>query len=65
MTWEELKAKAKELGAIIYISPYDDFERITYKGLSCINDGSMLFACETFSENRTPDQMWQIMEALR
>jgi len=67
MTWEELKQKAKELKeATIYISPYGDgFERIDYKGLSCCNDGLMTFAYETFAIGRTPDQMWQIMEALQ
>lgn len=54
------------MGATIYISPYGDgFERIDYKGLSSMNDGSMSFAFETFAENRTPDQMFAIMKALQ
>lgn len=73
MTWEELKEKAKELGAII-----DDKNRIILN-LLCdptIQDNlkfdesgwifaSVIFGSRKISENRTYDQMLAIMKALQ
>ena len=73
MTWEELKEKAKELGAII-----NDRDRIIINLLHdpTIQDSlkfgepgwivaSVSFGSRVISENRTYDQMYQIMLALR
>lgn len=64
MTWEELCEWAKSKGIKVYKSPYDDFERIDYAGLSCFKDGSMTFAYETFAEHRTYEQMKNIIDNL-
>lgn len=72
MTFEELKEKAKEMG-------YNEEELVvngrvwlTKKGLSfdlCFsNDGMVLLGGDeeyVLAENRTPDQIFAIMEALR
>ena len=73
MTWEELKEKAKEMGADIYISPLgDNFERIGFKNANFFNDnGEKYIAVETksgyalFAEDRTPKQMLMIMRGLQ
>lgn len=73
MTWEELKEKAKELG---YYVVEDDGD-LSYLGIieylvknavniSFYDDGLVETNCgEIVAENRTPDQMYQIMLALR
>ena len=49
MTWEELKEKAKEMGASVYISPYgDNFERIDYKNVCFFNDGNISASDEDY-----------------
>lgn len=79
MTWEELKEEAKKMGCHVYNKPdlisfkipysvnkgveYLYFEkdgdiRIIYEEKGCV--GSM-----TLSQNRTPEQMYSIMEALK
>ena len=73
MTWEELKEKAKELGFTIsyYLKDYDGVEKeIGY--IYCNDyiyleeDGDITTSTENIvAENRTPDQMYQIMLALR
>lgn len=73
MTWEELKEKAKELGATI-----NDRDRIIINLLydPTIQDSlkfgepgwivaNVSFGSRVISENRTPEQMYQIMLALR
>ena len=59
MTWYELKQKAKELGADVF----DKF--IVFSGLYFGKDGDILFFGDKIAWDRTPSQMWQIMEALR
>lgn len=73
MTWEELKEKAKELG---YRLVEDDGD-LPYLGITeylekdnvniiFFDYGSIETNCgDTVAENRTPDQMYQIMLALR
>ena len=73
MTWEEIKEKAKELGFTIsyYLKDYDGVEKeIGY--IYCNDyiyleeDGDITTSTENIvAENRTPDQMYQIMLALR
>lgn len=74
MTWEELKEKAKEMGAKIYISPYGDgYERIDYKNTMFNIKGDVVVEDRFFdmdviadlAEKRTPDQMFAIMKALQ
>jgi len=74
MTWEELKEEAKKMGAKIYISPYGDgFERIDYKNITLTNKGDVVVEGRFYdmdvtvdlAENRTPDQMLDIMKALQ
>jgi hypothetical protein len=68
MTWEQLCAKAKELGYYLCWN-YNDKQALG----SCNRENKLLFysngvvTCENsfISENRTPDQMLAIMEALR
>lgn len=64
LSWEELCEWAKSKEIEVYKSPYDDFERIDYAGLSCFKDGSMTFAYETFAQNRTYEQMKNIIDNL-
>ena len=75
MNWEELKEKAKEMGAEIYISPFgDNFERIDYKNACFFNDGNIsatdddycyrLYGKMNLATDRTPDQMLMIMMGL-
>ena len=73
MTWEELKEKAKELGYHVV----EDNGDIPYLGITeyLEKDNVNMFFCDygsietncgdTVAENRTPDQMYQIMLALR
>ena len=76
MTWEELKEKAKELGYCFNDEHLwhflckgidDDASILFYKGGSvCYKlDGEKASADIIIAQERTPDQMWQIMEALR
>lgn len=65
MTWEELKYKAKGLGAEVYS------DVIYYSNLVFWVFGEVETQVKTFSEenktiakDRTPEQMWQIMEVL-
>lgn len=66
MTWEELKEKAIEMGAMEFFSIMTGSESFKWHGLLFEDigivkqsDGSLL------AKNKTPDQMWQIMEALK
>ena len=69
MTWEELKEKAKELGFAISSYIYEDVE-LEY--IYCNDyiyleeDGDITTSTKNIvAENRTPEQMYQIMLALR
>ena len=73
MTWDELKEKAKEMGASIYISPLgDNFERIGFKNVNLFNDnGDKYVSVETersgyvlLATDRTPEQMLMIVRGL-
>lgn len=59
MTFEELKQKAKELGADVF----DKF--IVFSGVFFDKNGDILFFGDRIARDRTPSQMWQIMEALK
>jgi hypothetical protein len=70
MTWEELKEKAKELG--FTISSYINEDDVELEYIYCNDyiyleeDGNITTSTENIvAENRTPDQMYQIMLALR
>lgn len=69
MTWEELCEKAKEIGALICCGG-----TICFSHLEFHEDGGIYLDREELddvwvipcvSSDRTPDQMYQIMEALR
>ena len=62
MTWEELKEKAKEMGAVFY----DNERYFRYSLMFFHNDGVVSCReCDTwFSQNRTPEQMLMIMRGL-
>lgn len=75
MTWEELCEKAKEMG---YWEFYDDGDIPYFDGdgsyflrnlkgdLYFCKDGTIdCGGCDILAENRTYEQMYQIMEALR
>lgn len=69
MTWEELKEKAKELGyrlddigccfEVIREPIEEEIPKSFYK------DGEIFIDSTQISRERTPDQMYQIMLALR
>lgn len=71
MQWNELKEKAKELGALIN----EEAQAIFYKGMVFMfKEGAITYVryapmCEDvtvlFAAHRTPEQMLMIMEALR
>lgn len=70
MTWEELVAKAKEIG-YIYERIHGIVGRLYCQenDLSFYEDGDIYVYADwddwLVAKDRTPDQMWQIMEALR
>ena len=45
------------------VEVFDEFIEVGY--LYFWNDGEINFSGTTIAEHRTPDQMWQIMEALQ
>lgn len=61
MNWEELKEKAKELGANVEL--FGEF--IAVGDVYFWNYGEVNILGRVIAKDRTPDQMWQIMEALR
>lgn len=71
MTWEELVKKAKELG-YIYSKENNPFTGEPAVGvlekqngfLYFFEDGAVETSADVLAENRTPDQMYQIMLAL-
>ena len=73
MQWSELKEKAKEMGAYIYISDFNDgFERIDFRNASFFQNGCVSFSSELgfvggviiIAENRSKEQMLMIMKGL-
>lgn len=72
MTWDEFCEKAKEMGYNEEELVVNGLVWLTKKGLSfdlCFsNDGMVLLDGDeeyVLAENRTPDQMYAIIEALR
>lgn len=64
MTWEELCEKAKEMGFEVYSTIiYIHYMAFTKEGSIWFEDDCGGSYCAY--ENRTPEQMYQIMEALR
>lgn len=70
MNWEELKVKAKELG--FTTSSYINEDEVELEYIYCNDyiyleeDGDITTSTEDIvAENRTPEQMYQIMLALR
>ena len=64
MSWEELCEYVESKGGKVYKSPYNDLHRINYKGLSLFRDGSVTFTYESFAENRSYEQMKNIIDNL-
>ena len=67
MTWEELKEKAKEMG--YFLEGYDEEVLYQYEpietGLFFRQCGTITHSGDVIIENRTPEQMYQIMKALQ
>lgn len=67
MTWEELKEKAEEMG--YFLEGYDEDVLYQYKpietGLHFRQSGKITYGEKVIVENRTFEQMFAIMEALR
>lgn len=61
MTWEELKEKAKDMGACVEI--FGEF--FCVGNVFFWENGEVNILGTVIAENRTPDQMYAIMEALR
>jgi hypothetical protein len=60
MNWKELKEEAKKMGYYIIGD-----EGIADDVFTFWQDGKIDVDGVCVSDNRTPEQMWQIMEALR
>lgn len=68
MTWEELKEKAKEMGWEYKKTAYSEYLlswEVEDTSIKFYPDGEIMVDNSTFSQDRTPDQMYQIMLALR
>lgn len=69
MTWEELKEKAKELGWEYKNPAYAEYSIFSLNKNDVIinfyTDGDIMVDGTIISRNRTPEQMYQIMLALR
>ena len=72
MTWEELCEKAKEMGAVkvdrVFKNKYK--EKIIFRNVAFYGQGTVHYVngdtiCEAFTQDRTPEQMYQIMKALQ
>lgn len=61
MTWKELCKKAKEMGAKVYK------DLILFNEMCFWSNGIIepIWDDAVFARDRTPDQMWAIMEALK
>lgn len=70
MTWEELKEKAKEAGYLLMLNDYaicqelSQIQKIFYFRDGVINVCHYEKSCFV-ADHRTPEQMYQIMLALR
>ena len=68
MTWEELKEKAKKLGWEYKKTDYSEYLlswEIEDTAIKFYSDGEITVDEATFAQYRTPEQMYQIMLALR
>ena len=74
MTWEELKEKAKEIGYRIDITEFDNRQNLEYlenpdNDFIFYQDGTIQIEADLDywekAKHRTPDQMYQIITALR
>lgn len=70
MTWEELVEKVKELGWEYKKTDYNYSESLflineDYVNIQFYQEGELMVGETIVSKNRTPDQMYQIMLALR
>lgn len=68
MTWEELVEKAKEIGWEYKKTDYTESLFLLnedYVNIQFYLEGEMMVDETIFSKNRTPDQMYQVMLALR
>ena len=68
MTWKELVKKAKEMGWEHKKTDYSEYLlswEIEDTSIKFYSDGEIVVDNSTFSQYRTPDQMYQIMLALR
>ena len=63
MTWKELCKKAEEIGCS-YAS-FKEGEWLYKDRLTFTKDGCVFCIGTLFADQRTPDQMWVIMEALK
>lgn len=67
MDWRELCEKAQEIG--YFLEGYDEDVLYQYEpihtGLHFRQCGKITYGEKVIIEDRTPDQMYQIMEALR
>lgn len=67
MTWEELVKKAKELGWGYKKTAYTESLyslNEDYVNIQFYPDGEIMVDVTIISQDRTPDQMYQIMKAL-
>ena len=72
MTWEEFCEKVKEFGAVkvdrVFKNKYKEkivFRNVVFYGQGTIHYLKGDIICEAFTQDRTPDQMYQIMKALQ
>ena len=71
MTWDELKEKAKKMGYKwgVYLNGKEYLVSTTETIITLSEIGTIEikddYENEVMFHNRTPDQMWQIMEALK
>lgn len=74
MNWEEFKEKAKELDTVGVITDYGTYILVSQQGNYYIKfsenkEISVVYDWDIddllIAEHRTPEQMWQIMEALK
>lgn len=67
MTWEELCVKATEMGYALYFDDHDEWcQELDKYGLRFFEKGKIKTDMDdVVSEDKTPEQMLAIMEALR
>ena len=63
MNWEELKERLAESDKNCIVC--DDYVSPMFHDFLYYKDGRIVFQGEVIANKRTPDQMWQMMEALK